>query len=302
MYRQLCVGTLPNLDPSLVHPSLASRASSEDLQSAHTFARVTATRQPAIIEVTPPIHTVTIQLRGSGPVRWKLGRQTIRSLGRPGGVSITPALESSEYEYPADLEILNWFFAPVFLESIAEAVMERSPGSLDIRGGITLHDPFLRRIGRSLAAEMMAPTFASRLYADSLNLQAAIHVIRRHSNLRTARIGRTPTLAPANLERAREFIRAHAAENVSLNRIAREVGLSACHFARTFKAQTGQSPYRFLLEVRIELAQAMLQGTRESIATIAERTGFSSHSHLTSVFRKLTGITPKQFRSRFESP
>ena len=72
--------------------------------------------------------------------------------------------------------------------------------------------------------------------------------------------------------------------------------LSTHHFGEAFKASTGTSPYRYLIERRIHRAKELLLGADRSIAEVALTVGFASHSHFTDNFRKLTGITPSRFR------
>ncbi|WP_439687165.1 helix-turn-helix domain-containing protein [Cupriavidus oxalaticus] len=67
------------------------------------------------------------------------------------------------------------------------------------------------------------------------------------------------------------------------------------HFIRAFCHTTGKTPYQWLLERRIEVVKASLRGPA-SIAKIASDCGFADQSHMTRVFRRLTGMTPAGWR------
>ena len=67
---------------------------------------------------------------------------------------------------------------------------------------------------------------------------------------------------------------------------------SICSFSRI----NGQSPYQYVLNVRLERARHLLQVADMSIAEVALATGFSSQSHFTSVCRRLLGKTPGMLR------
>jgi AraC family transcriptional regulator len=84
--------------------------------------------------------------------------------------------------------------------------------------------------------------------------------------------------------------------HVSLDAMARNVGLSPGHFARKFKLSTGVSLDRFLNMRRIGVSFAMLREESSPLSSIALALGFSSQSHFTSLFSRITGITPQRFR------
>lgn len=74
--------------------------------------------------------------------------------------------------------------------------------------------------------------------------------------------------------------------------------MSRYHFIRLFKQSTGMTPYQYLTQCRLERAQHLLANTDLTIAEIAERVGFATHSHFTKVFRQHFSVTPKVYRQR----
>jgi AraC family transcriptional regulator len=88
-------------------------------------------------------------------------------------------------------------------------------------------------------------------------------------------------------------------QDISLEEMAKLVGLSQSQFARSFKISTGMPPYKWSLDARIKRAQELLLLGKESISAIAIQTGFADQSHFTKTFRHATGATPKDWqRSR----
>lgn len=71
---------------------------------------------------------------------------------------------------------------------------------------------------------------------------------------------------------------------------------STHHFSRAFRASLGMSPYRYFNKRRITRAKELLLDPGRSLTDIGLSLGFSSHSHFTDTFRKITGLTPSQFR------
>jgi AraC family transcriptional regulator len=82
----------------------------------------------------------------------------------------------------------------------------------------------------------------------------------------------------------------------SLQSLAQESGYSRVHFVRMFQAATGRSPHNYLLNMRVERARELLSNRELSLIEIAFDCGFSSHSHMTRVFKQFLGVTPSEYR------
>jgi AraC-like DNA-binding protein len=78
--------------------------------------------------------------------------------------------------------------------------------------------------------------------------------------------------------------------------LAAIAGLSPHHFVGAFKISVGKPPHRFVMERRVQRAVELLRDGNRTIAEIANAAGFSSQSHLTANFRRVTGLTPGRFR------
>jgi AraC family transcriptional regulator len=92
------------------------------------------------------------------------------------------------------------------------------------------------------------------------------------------------------------YIDAHLAENIGLQDMATVAGLGQHHFSTMFRQSTGISPYRYVIERRIDLAKRQLRQQDTAIIDIALACGFADQSHLTKHFRRSVGITPRTFR------
>jgi len=99
------------------------------------------------------------------------------------------------------------------------------------------------------------------------------------------------------LQRVLEFIDAHCDRPLSVEALAEVACLSKSHFARFFKAATGMSPHRLISERRIAYAKQLLEDPKKPVLNVALVCHFSSHANFCKTFRRVTGMTPGQYRA-----
>ena len=100
------------------------------------------------------------------------------------------------------------------------------------------------------------------------------------------------------LLRAKDRIDAAPYEVWPVTRLARVSGVSAAHFARSFKQAFGAPPHRYLLTRRIERATALLRETELSVTEIALEAGWNSLGAFGRTFHDVVGESPGEFRAR----
>ena len=99
--------------------------------------------------------------------------------------------------------------------------------------------------------------------------------------------------------RAREYVDAHLADDVSVATLAALAGLSPGYFARSFRRATGLPPHAWLVQRRVERAKALINAGG-SLADVALAVGFVDQRHLNLHFRRVTGVTAGRYaRGRF---
>ena len=104
------------------------------------------------------------------------------------------------------------------------------------------------------------------------------------------------SLANWRLTRVLTYIDANIAGPIRLADLAAAAGLSRMCFARQFRGATGVRPHEYVLRKRIQRAQRMLAETSDALVDIALGAGFQTQSHFTTVFKKIVGNTPCQWR------
>lgn len=107
---------------------------------------------------------------------------------------------------------------------------------------------------------------------------------------------------PRAVRRSIEYIHANFAGEIRLKDIASAAGMSMFHLSRTFRASTGVTLHCYLTRARVEKVKALLLESDQSLAIIADETGFSDQSHMSKTFKRFTGTTPRLFRRTWRSP
>lgn len=102
-----------------------------------------------------------------------------------------------------------------------------------------------------------------------------------------------------SLQELHDWLPGHLTADLSVDALARRVGLSPRQFARLFRTETGRTPAAHVEDLRIERAKQLLATTDLVIATVARRCGFGTVETLHRAFRRVTGVTPDQYRRRF---
>lgn len=98
------------------------------------------------------------------------------------------------------------------------------------------------------------------------------------------------------LRRVLEYIENNLSSPMQLSKLADIAAMSHYHFARAFKKSIGVTPVRYVWARRVDRAKIMLKNKDFALADITAKCGFSSQSHFTTLFRKITGTTPGIYR------
>lgn len=100
------------------------------------------------------------------------------------------------------------------------------------------------------------------------------------------------------IRRALDFVCERFAEPLTVARIASHCGLSPSRFAHLFRAQTGETPQRYLELQRLNRARQLLEFTQEPVAAIAQAVGFENPFYFTLRFKRHSGASPRAWRQR----
>ena len=102
-------------------------------------------------------------------------------------------------------------------------------------------------------------------------------------------------------QQAKEYILSHLSENFTRQEIADHVHLSQNHLARLFRQETGSSISDFILQQRMQQAFGLLTNTTLPVGQVAEQVGYENYSYFLTLFRRVAGMTPSQYREKYSN-
>lgn len=94
------------------------------------------------------------------------------------------------------------------------------------------------------------------------------------------------------------FIQLNLNKDLTVADLAKNVNLHPDYFSRLFLQLTGERPLPYIHEKRIERAQYLIMTSGMSFSQIAEETGFTNVPHFTKIFKRITSLTPGQYRQQ----
>jgi len=239
---------------------------------------------------------VQVQLRQVAPVKsWLGGRlSTLDVTQQEGSVSIIDLRQESSMYLGSAFDMVQFYIPRVALDEFADENHGSRCETLSWPSGKV--DPGLKNLASCLLPALEEAAFLSELYVDHLVFAARAYIARTYGGIKTAPSMVRGGLAPWQLNRALEMLKANLDGQIGLSEVARECKLSVSHFVRAFKQAVGQPPYRWLLQQRIDAAKELLLHSGLPMVEIALKCGFADQACFIRAFRKLLDTTPGEWR------
>ncbi|MBL4937641.1 response regulator [Clostridium sp. YIM B02515] len=202
------------------------------------------------------------------------------------------------FEKREKIQIVN------FLKSELELLVAKN--SLDGSTMYSIHQDFMQVVYTFLhKQEIQAHNLFSDKVSQKLNQRADNSVF---DMLKWVHFVTTKTIDYAEevrksdsiIDKAKKYIQEHYKEEITKNDVAASVFLTPDYLAKMFKAETGVVIKDFINNCRIEKAKELLRNSDASVSMIASEVGFDNFSYFSTIFKKLTGVSPQSFRKEDE--
>jgi AraC family transcriptional regulator len=250
-------------------------------------------KSPIGDELTLLWPTIGVVWAGVGTLEQRLRGGVSQSLPlAPGSVLVYPEGASVFMRMAQSIESTCLQISPRLIALVA-LDLDQSP---KLAVASRPRDEQIERLASLFEAEVNCGCVNGRQYGEHLARALATYLLRSYSGLSAG--GRNDHSRSARIAAVQQYIEANPGQELSINELANLAHLSPYHFARFFKQSTGLSPHQYVLKCRIEEGKRLMRQTTLDLAEIAQQLGFRDQSHFTARFRKLTGLTPKRWRSR----
>lgn len=191
-----------------------------------------------------------------------------------------------------NLEYVMLYIHPNELQPLFHALGHSKNTTLRLKETL-FDDAILRHQVYAMSQRLQGQSYSKIEHEASL-FQLAQSLTRLHGSLE---LPRYRTRADRLLLRAKDYIMSNLASDISIDDIAQAATMSKFHFIRTFREHFCITPHQYVLNCRINYARRqLLDGHSATIAAVDS--GFSDSSHLNRNFKRVFGMTPKQFQTQ----
>ena len=207
-----------------------------------------------------------------------------------GRVDVIPAFLNRRTNWDREVEFSVISICPTVLNQTAQQ------REIELIPQLSIDDPVIQQLALAFKIEIQTGCLSGRLYGESLGTALAARLVHNYAVSKPEL--NANGLPQSQLKRVIDYMKANLTQDLSILDLATLTSMSESHFSRSFKQSVGISPYQYLMQQRVERAKQLLEQQSIPISTIALDCGFANQTHLTKVFRQMTGVTPKAYQKR----
>lgn len=139
-----------------------------------------------------------------------------------------------------------------------------------------------------------------RKLAMDIKLREILLKLTIHYNDSTTANDSKDESIPPKIQQAIHYINTHFSEKITVNKMAKLLSMNPSYFRHYFKKHTQITFKTYLTHLRISQARKLMLATETPIVNIIKEVGFSNMNQFYIVFRKLSNMSPKEFRAKFQ--
>ena len=180
---------------------------------------------------------------------------------------------------------------------VMASLVGAAPARQDFLEHVVGNDRQVAGLLSAMYAEAEAGNPAGALFSESISIALITHLRDRYDRGSFSRRngGR---LSDRQVQTVRRYVRDHIDRDLSIVELAALVQLSPAYFCKAFAKTIGATPHRFVMNERVSTAKHHLDASSMiNLSELAASLGFANRTHFSSVFRKLVGCSPSEYRS-----
>lgn len=222
-------------------------------------------------------------------------RATARRTRRIGSICTGAFLLASAGLLDGKRATTHWKWAPELAKRCPRATIDPDP--IYIRDGNTYTSAGITA-GMDLALALVEEDLGASL-ALRVAREMVLYLRRPGGQSQFSAVLSLQASDRRQIEEIRSWAFSHLEEDLTVEKLAIQAGMSPRHFARVFLKETGITPARFVERLRVEAARRRLEESHDKLEKIAEDCGFGSLSSLRRSFIRVLHVPPADYRSRF---
>lgn len=188
----------------------------------------------------------------------------------------------------------HWFMADIFKKTFPDIILKSEKiiidnGNTFMSGGATSFQNLIlyiieKYLGRKVAIGV-SKLYLIDINKDNQNSYSILNFQKNHQD--------------ESILLAQSFIESNYNEKISIQDIADKISMSKRNFIRRFKTATGDTPFKYIQKIRIEIAKRIIESERKSFGEIAYQVGYEDVNAFRKIFVENTGITPSAYKKKF---
>lgn len=239
-------------------------------------------------------HVFLIIHKFYGHVQRRLGDEVRDEFVKSGDVIFNSAGSPHAISWEGEAHYSTISMEPEYFENIAFGSV--NPNRIEPLSHFAQSDSIIYGMGQSFKSKLECQEPFSSLYLDAVSLLLARHIFDEKCTIKHQLTEKADSFSYQQRQIIANYIELRLDKDLRLEELSALVHMSRSRFFKLFGNTFRMPPCQYLIHQRLEKAKYLLKRTKLEIGQIAEMTGFNSHSHFTSTFRRRVLFTPDQYR------
>lgn len=249
------------------------------------------------VEIPPPAFFLIVDYQqGATPMDREVDGRWTRTICEPGQFSLLSRSTDSHWHWTENLVVNHVYLSEPLMGRIASEMQGREIDRVELHDVLRGVDPVVSRLSAEIHHEAAHHGCGGALYAEAVSVQLAVHLLRRYATCCGKAPAQAGRLSARALARLAEYVDAHLHEHITIESMARVLGLGVWTLNRQLRQTCNASAYGFVVERRIERCQQLLRAGELPLKQVAAAAGFADQAHMTRTFRARVGTTPAEYR------